>query len=252
MSSVQVRLPMTQSKRPMKTPVFTALVLLGLLSFHGNAYGNRPARLSVKVVNEREEPVVGVRVTITHKDQSSYLKRKTTDGKGRFHLQVVAPYLLDDCFSLLFEVAGYQPQRVFVRLAPTLSVRSVYRLRSERRMEPRKQGVAVLPKEDVSVGDSKKAAIYFYSQGLEALKHSDLESARQKLQKAIRLNHFLVPAYVGLAEVEVQAGRPNDAIEAVMTALTIEPDSIEAKRMAFRAYSESGDWESAEEFVDYW
>ncbi len=94
-------------------------------------------------------------------------------------------------------------------------------------------------------GNATAAAIHLYNEGIDAHKRGDLALARQNLLESVAHNPDLVSAYIGLAELETQANRPADAIEATKRALAIEPDNTQARRIAFQGYCLSNLWGKA-------
>jgi len=95
----------------------------------------------------------------------------------------------------------------------------------------------------VDGGHAALAGNHYHQEGLVALAGGETDLALGKFREAVSLLPDLVVAHISLAEAAIQAGRPAEAAEATIKALTVEPSSLRAMRLSLTAHSLSGQWE---------
>jgi tetratricopeptide (TPR) repeat protein len=181
------------------------------------------------VTDSDGNPIPDVRITVTAEQLSSFRKALTTDAKGEFKIrfqQNQIQYL----FDFLFEKPGFQS------FSQPLSPSGTGQLRETFVME------AALTQVVESHGDlasvvtgSSNAAIEAFNAGLTAQRSGDLDTARAKLETALAVDATLAPAHVALAQVLLDQGEYQDAIERADGALGLAGSRSEALRVKYQA-----------------
>ncbi len=181
------------------------------------------------VVDADDEPIAGVRITVTSEELSSYDKSLETNKRGEFRLRF-QPNQVQYQFVLLFEKPGYQAftQPISPSLTQDMRERFVMEAAETRAVESHGELSSV-----VTGGDNE--AIAAFNAGLTAQKAGDLGEAEARFREAGSRDAAFAPAQVGLAQVLVDTGRHEEAIEVAARAIELGASPVEPLRVQQQA-----------------
>ncbi len=191
------------------------------------------------VVDAEQNPIAGVRVTVTSEQMGSYRKQLTTTDKGEFKLRFQANQA-QYVFQFLFEKAGFQS---FTQpLSPTMT----RAMREKYVMDPA-QSQVVESHGDLSavITGSSSAAIDAFNKGLAAQRAGDLAAARVSLEEALAADPSLTSAYIALAQVLFDENDYSEALAAADSALEFVPGGVDALRVRYQALRALGQGKEA-------
>ncbi len=181
------------------------------------------------VVDSEQNPIPGVKVTVTSEELTSYRKTLTTNDQGQFKLRF-QPTQVQYRFDFLFEKPGFQSFTV------PLSPSSIQPVNEEWVMEQAETRVVESHGDLASVvTGSSNAAIDAFNAGLSAQRAGDLAAARAKFQEALAADSDLGPARIALAQVLLDQGEYASAVEAADRALELDTNRAQALRVKHQA-----------------
>lgn len=90
-------------------------------------------------------------------------------------------------------------------------------------------------------GAAEQMSIEAYNEGALANRDGDVPGAIERFQAALELNPGFVEAHVGLASIDYNRGRYDDALAAVERALALAPDHEKALRIRVLTHEARGD-----------
>lgn len=91
------------------------------------------------------------------------------------------------------------------------------------------------------------AAVRVFNQGAEAIRVGDVDTARERFEKAAELDPDLAPAHAALAGLYLEVQEYQKAVDAAETALALDPDLTNVQRYRYEAYRRMGQEEKAKE-----
>ncbi len=206
--------------------ILTIVILLTFSSASGEAQNGL---LRGTVVDAEQNPIVGVRVTVTSEQMGSYRKQLTTSDKGEFKLRFQANQA-QYVFQFLFEKPGFQSFTQPLSPTMTRAMRETYV------MDPT-QSQVVESHGDLSavITGSSSAAIDAFNRGLAAQRDGDLPAARVSLEEALAADPSLTSAYIALAQVLLDEDDYSAALGAADSALALLPGGVDALRVRYQA-----------------
>ncbi len=217
--------------------ILTAGALLALVS---TPIWAQTGLLRGTVVDSDGNPIVGVKVTASSEELTSFRKTLTTDNKGQFKLRFQSTHLQYQ-FELLFEKPGYGSVKQPMSPSSTQQMRERYVLEKSETQVVESHGDL----SSVLTGTSN-AAVGAFNAGLTAQREGDLATARSKYEEAVAADPELGPAFVGLAQVLLDQGEYAPAAETADRALAQDVSRAEPLRVKYQALRALGKNEEAE------
>lgn len=101
-------------------------------------------------------------------------------------------------------------------------------------------------------GAAGQLAVEVYNEGAEASRAGDADGALERFRAALDLDPALVEAYVGIASIQYNRSRYDDALAAVEEALARQPDHEKALRIRVLIHEARGDRTAAVAAVVAW
>lgn len=206
--------------------LLSALALLGLVAA---PVWSQTGMLRAKVVDQDDNPIAGVQITVTSDGLGSYRKSLTTDKKGAFTLRF-QPTQLQYTFEFLFEKPGYQSFTVPVSPSSMQQMRQKWTMdEAETRVVERHGDLGAV------VSGSTNTAIEAFNAGLTAQRDGDLTTARDRFEAALAEDAGLAPAQIALSQVLLDQGAYEAALAAAERALEMPISREDALRVKFQS-----------------
>lgn len=185
-------------------------------------------RLIGKVVDDKGQPISGVTVTTTCKQNPEFRQVTTSNNKGVF--QVDFPRLAQD-YVYVMEKAGYV----------TLTISQNWVLQGTERHE-----FKMVPTEAPALGDQPPAstsapAITAFNAGVTAFKAGNNAVAVAQFQQATQHDPNLRQAWMALATACMRAAKYPEAAEAADKAIALGATDAELYKTRWEAYRQLGD-----------
>lgn len=193
------------------------------------------------VVDNDENPIPGVKVTVSSEQLASFRKTLTTDKKGQIKLRFQQNHAQYQ-FELLFEKPGFQAFTVPMSPSMTQQMKEQW-VMDEATGEPAPTSHGDLGS---VVTGSSNAAISAFNAGLTAQRAKDLATARAKFEEAVTEDPGLGPAQLSLAQVLLDLEQYDEAAGAADKALTLNVSKADALRVKYQALRAAGRNEEAE------
>ena len=192
------------------------------------------------VVDSNDQPLAGVKITVTSDDLTSYRKTLTTKKDGGFVLRFQVNQV-EFRFNLQFEKPGYQS--FIVPFSPTMT----RQMSEEFVMEPAETQV-VETRGDLGavVTGSSNEAIEAFNAGVSSREAGDLTSAQSHFEQALAADPSLVPASLALAGVHLDQGDYEQVVAYSQQALDLAPGNADGLRFKHQALLALGRDEEAE------
>ncbi|MEM7586855.1 MAG: tetratricopeptide repeat protein [Acidobacteriota bacterium] len=193
------------------------------------------------VVDVDNEPIPGVKVTVTSKELTSFRKTFTTDKRGQFKVRFQSTHM-QYTFDILFEKPGYGA------VSQPMSPSSTQQMKERYVLERGETQVVEKSRGDLSavLTGTANVAIESFNAGLTAQREGDLATARSKYEAALAEDPELGPAYVGLAQVLLDQGEYAGAAEASDKALALDVNRAEPLRIKYQSLRALGRNDEAE------
>lgn len=206
-----------------------SLPILALLVLCAPQVHSQTGLLRGTVVDNEDNPVAGVEITITSEELASYRKQLTTDKKGEFKLRFQANQA-QYVFQFLFEKPGFQSftQPVKPSLTQAMKERYVLDPAESRVVETHGDLGAV-------ISGSSNAAINAFNEGLAAQRAGDLGKAQSKLEEALESDPSLSSGHIALAQVLLDQADHAAALARADQALELAPNSVDALKVRYQA-----------------
>lgn len=96
----------------------------------------------------------------------------------------------------------------------------------------------------------RNEAIAFYNEGVKLHADSKMEEAAAKFRQAIEVAPDVAQAYLGLADVAIVTGNPQEGLEAIEKYLELEPEDEAGKRVAYEIYRALGRMDEAKALAE--
>lgn len=220
-----------------------AWLTLVMLAAAGPALAARQGRLVGKVVDPAGNPIAGVTVTATAKDDAEFERVKTTDAKGIFILDFDR---IGVVYTYRFEKAGY----VTTQANQTWNV-----MGTERQQFSLQPGGAPAPAavDEAPPASTSSAAITAFNEGVRALKARDNDTAGTKLAQAVQHDPELRQGWIALTGVRLDQKRYKEAAEAADRAIALgaaDPSILQARWEAYRHLGDEAKTQEAREALE--
>ncbi len=192
------------------------------------------------VVDSNDQPLAGVKVTVTSDDLTSFRKVLTTKKDGGFVLRFQVNQV-EFRFNLQFEKPGYQS--FMVPFSPTMT----RQMNEMFVMEPAETEV-VETRGDLGavVTGSSNEAIEAFNAGVTARGEGDLATAQSQFEQALAADPDLVPASLALAGIHLDQGEYEQVLTYSQQALDLAGGNADALRFKHQALLALGRDEEAE------
>lgn len=196
--------------------------------------------LRATVVDADDEPLPGVKVTITSEELTSFHKVVTTKKDGGFNLRF-QPNHVEYTFELLFEKPGYQS--FVVPFSPSLTRRMV-----EEWVMSRAETEVVESHGDLGavVTGSTNEAIEAFNAGVTAQREGDLAAAGAHFERSLEVDPSLFPACLALSQLRFDEGGYEEALAHADQALELGAGRADALRLKHQALLALGRNDEAE------
>jgi Tfp pilus assembly protein PilF len=216
----------------MRTPRRSVAWLLVLLALVPSlAFGQR-LRLVGRVADPAGKPIEGVEVTATSKEVPSFHETRTTDKKGSFTIDLPQN---ETTYQYHFVKAGYV----------TLDANQRWTVEGSQKFDWTMQPGDAPATAATTTAATAEPAVVAYNVGVNALKTKDLRTAEAKFNEAVTIDPKLVPAWVALAQVQVQSGHNKEATESAEKAMALGSRDEAMMTARWQAYKNLKDNEKA-------
>jgi Tfp pilus assembly protein PilF len=211
----------------------------GLLSAAG-AYAQLPGTLFGQVFDDKEQPIAGVKITVTNPESPSFKQEEVTDDRGRYSI-FVANSLPGYTISMAKD--GYQQFSM-----PGVKIPARQRTRRNFTLNAA-AAVAVQPGEAPIEDAGGGGIVKVYNEGVIALNAGDLVTAKTKFTEAIEKNPEYGQAYGGLARVLWKEESWQGALDNALKSVQLNPEDTEINQVLYAAYNSLGQKDKAEEVL---
>lgn len=201
-----------------------------------NAFAGAQARIAGRVTDSDGQPIVGAVVTITSADVAAFEKVVETNKDGAFKvliLDATRRYLMH------VEAKGYQAQerpfKVGVGTTDTLFEFSLASIQ---------EAQAATTAEILDQPGYKEIR-----EARKLFQAGDKEGALEKFKEAEAAVPDLLPAVAAVADLNLELGRPEEALAAARRCLAIDDESVDCLAIAANAANELGDEAARSEFM---
>lgn len=190
------------------------------------------ARIFGKIVDEKDRPVPGARITVTRPDLTTFRLEEKSDEKGNYAVSLV------DATKVHFyriEKDGFQPLELTLKIPIGSNEKRDFRILS---LEAARGASGSEP-------SPAQRAVGIFNEGVEALQQGDDLTAGQKFEEAVKLDPNLAPGWSALAALALQQKQTDRAIELAEKARSLDPKEARALRVLVDAYEKAGEKEKS-------
>ena len=220
---------------------FITTLVAGLLCAAGAAYAQLPGTMFGQVFDDKEQPIAGVKITITNPESPSFKQEETSDDRGRYTIFVANAL---PGYTIVMAKDGYQS---FTMSGVKIPARQ--RTRRNWNMTP----ASAVPPPVGEAADTSDAGgggvVKIYNEGVIALNANDLPTAKAKFTEAIEKNPEYGQAYGGLARVLWKEESWQPALDNALKSVQYNPDDTEINQVLYAAYNGLGQKDKAEEIL---
>jgi tetratricopeptide (TPR) repeat protein len=181
-----------------------------------------------KVVNQADQPLPEIHITVTSPVVADFRAEATTDAEGIFTLKVEHP---QGSYSFHLEGAGYAAFDGDVALVAG---------------ERAEIGFQLL---DIATGRHQEA-VKVFNAGVKAFEAEDYGAALAKFKEAAELDPATPEPHLGMAEVYFREEKLTEAAEAVDRYLGAKSDDTSALTLAYTIYRQLGNEARTDELID--
>ena len=212
------------------------LSTVSLLAAAVAVYGASQARISVTVTDTQGNPLPDAVVTITTSEMTNFEKVVEVGKKGTCSILI-----LDATHHYLFhvEATGYQPQERPFKVAAG-STDEIFEFQLKTAQEAAAEGEVEL---------MQQPGYKELEEAKELFKAGDKEAALAKFEEAVMAMPDLVPALVGVASINYELNRYDEALAAAKECLSVSEDSVECLAIAANASQQLGDENAHAQFM---
>ncbi len=205
-------------------------VLGALVSQAVQAVGQ--ARLFGRIVDEKDRPVAGAKITVTRPDLRTFRLEEKSDEQGNYAVSIVDATKVH---VYRIEKEGFQPLELTLKIPIGSNEKRDFRVLS---LEAARAAGAAQP-------TPAQRAVSVFNEGVEALQQGDDVTARRKFEEAVGLDPTLAAGWSALATLALQAKQPARAIELAEKARELDPKEVRALRALAEAYEQVGEKEKS-------
>ena len=199
------------------------LVLLAVLLVASPALGKRKSKqgeINGRVMTQTGETLSGVAVKVTGAD---FEEQTTSDRKGEFKVEIPGA---TGSYMVHLSLEGYTDFEAAIDLEVGDQQNIDFRLIDE-------------------ATGRKQQAVEAYNAGVRAFNAGEKDEALARFTDASTLDPELPQPLLGLADLHIEAERFAEAAAAAERYLALQPDDVNATRLAYEAYVGLGDEEKA-------
>ncbi|MCP3962178.1 MAG: tetratricopeptide repeat protein [bacterium] len=194
-------------------------------------------RVTIKIVDEQDQPLPGVTIIATSSSLVDYREEKTTDKKGKVNFGFTDA---THTYDFRFEKEGFNPADTRIKpeiKATTFRTFSLDRLSSA--PPPAQEGtttrVIYTPAEKV------------FNEGAKLLESGDRDAAKAKFLEALEKDADMALAHSALGGVYLAEGDQQAALAAADRLIEIDPRNTRGHRIRYEAYKALGKKKEADE-----
>lgn len=229
-------------------PLWSAALAVWLAGM-GTATAQLPATMVGQIVDENDEPVEGVTITITNPESSEFKEVFESRKRGRFKI-----FLANATVPYTFELSkpGYVTVTMnSVKIPARQETRRDFSITSEAAALAKQQalGQGQAPAQDAE-DIAKGAAIEVYNKGVVALDAGDTASAKEAFLAALDRKPDMGAAYAALGRVYLDEEAYPQAVEAAQKALELNAEPTSMHQVLYASYTALGDKKKAQASLD--
>lgn len=218
----------------------SALLALLLLLLPMTALAVGQGRLQATVVDENDEPLPGVQITVTN-DEIAYEKTLETNKKGRFTLLVIDATRV---YDFKFEKEGYRTVNESFKIEPGSVTRETFKV-------PSLEAAPVAPSaEELAAQRGRNKAINAFNEGVLAVQQGDDALAKASFLEAQELDPDMPETYSALAGIFLEEEQYEKAVEQAQGLLERDPNNPRGLQTLYDAYEALGQSDKAQEALD--
>lgn len=198
--------------------------------------GQALSRVFGKITDSQNQPVPNAKITITMKDQPTWVKEVAGDGKGDYEVSFT-----DGTKYYIFEVTaeGFLGFKEEVKPKIFSSIEHNFTLRTREEFEKQLQAEEM----------KKNPHLAFFEEGRKAYLAGDLAAARKAFEECIKVKPDYTKVSVFLADIDLKEGKIDEAIARAEKALTgLDEEKIIALRILINANQQKGKKDKATEY----
>lgn len=220
---------------------FLSLEMILLLATYSQVTARR---ISITVMNTKNEPLEKTKVIITSPERNDFKKEFFTDKKGKF-----AFLLPMEIKSLSFhlEKEGYQTLEETIELRRMRSSQSSFLYEGTFVLF---QNDELTPEQRAQLKVTNEKALEHFNAGIALFEGEKFIEAAKEFEEASKIKPDFYEAYENMAASYFRAEEYEKAIEAANKALEIEPESYKTLKIISISYSALGNEEKAMEYLE--
>lgn len=219
--------------------LFALLALTGVGGGGSPLWAQLPGSIFGQVVDENEEPIPEVTLTVVDPERPDFKHSVTSNKKGRYKLHLANATVR---YDLTLTKEGYQTKRIpNFKVPARQDTRANFILRSAAAV----QAEAVASGQPI--GPSKGGPVSIYNEGVRALNAGDRVAAKQKFLDALAKKPDLASAHGALARVLVEDGDYAEAVASALKALELNSNEQGMQQVLYNAYTALGETAKADE-----
>ena len=215
------------------------LLAVAVLATTSAAQALNQARLYGTITDENKKPVVGVQITVTCPEVSSFKLETTSDAKGNWAVTILDA---TKSYNYKYEKPGHQTMQQDFKVPIGTNVRKDFQMLSD--AEAIKRGAVGTVPQDAT---PEEKAVVIFNEGVEALQMGDPDTAKMKMIEAAALDPKLMVAHSALAGMLYTDKDYAGAAAAADRALALDPKDSRSLRVAVEANKVLGNTARASE-----
>ena len=215
------------------------LLAVAVLATTSAAQALNQARLYGTITDENKKPVVGVQITVTCPEVSSFKLETTSDAKGNWAVTILDA---TKSYNYKYEKPGHQTMQQDFKVPIGTNVRKDFQMLSD--AEAIKRGAVGTVPQDAT---PEEKAVVIFNEGVEALQMGDADTAKMKMIEAAALDPKLMVAHSALAGMLYTDKDYAGAAAAADRALALDPKDSRSLRVAVEANKVLGNTARASE-----
>jgi len=215
---------------------FLAVALLWTAS---SAQAINQGRLYGTITDENKKPVVGVQITVTCPEVSTFKLETTSDAKGNWAVTILDA---TKSYNYKYEKPGHQTMQQDFKVPIGTNVRKDFQMLSD--AEAIKRGGAGTASQEPT---PEERAVLVFNEGVESSQMGDMETAKRKMIEAAALDPKLTVAHSALAGMLYTDKDYAGAAAAADRALALDPKDARSLRVAVEANKVLGNTARASE-----
>ena len=207
-----------------------------LLAAAGTTFGAVQARVSGIVTDTQGNPLPDAVVTVTSEEVRNYMKVIEAEKNGKFRIVII-----DATRRYIFhvEAPGYQPQDRPIKVGIG-TTDNFFEFELDSLQEAAAAGEIEF-KQQPGYKEFEEAKLLFDA--------GDTEGALVKFNEAVAIMPDLVPALIGVASLNLEAGRHEEALAAARRCLEEDDESVECLAIAVNSCQALGHVEAQAEYM---